>query len=68
MALKKIISWQPVLTDHQAYTYQALELASGGEFIAYITETENSIRKSQGWTETKVSSVTSILIPQKNLL
>jgi glycosyltransferase involved in cell wall biosynthesis len=68
MALKKIISWQPVLTDHQAYTYQALELASGGEFIAYIAETENSIRKSQGWTETKVSSVTSILIPQKNFL
>jgi glycosyltransferase involved in cell wall biosynthesis len=66
MALIKIVSWQPVLTDHQAYTYQALELVSGSKLIAYIAETENSIRKSQGWTETKVTSVTRILIPQKN--
>lgn len=68
MVLKKIISWQPVLTDHQAYTYQALELISGNKLIAYIAETENLIRRSQGWTETKVSSVTRILISQKSFL
>jgi len=66
--LKNIITWQPVLTDHQAYTYQALELLSGSKLIAYIAEAENSMRKSQGWTETRVSSVTRILIPKKNFL
>ena len=63
--LKNIITWQPVLTDHQAYTYQALEMASDGKLISFITKSENSIRKSQGWTETKVSSITRVLIPNK---
>jgi glycosyltransferase involved in cell wall biosynthesis len=66
--LKNIITWQPVLTNHQAYTYEALELLSGSKLIAYVAETENSIRKSQGWTETTVSSVTRVLIPKRNFL
>lgn len=66
MALKKIITWQPVLTDHQAYTYEALEIASDRKLIAFITKAENSIRKSQGWTETKVSSIARVLIPNKS--
>lgn len=66
--LKNIITWQPVLTNHQAYTYEALELLSGSKLIAYVAESENSIRKSQGWTETTVSSVTRVLIPKRNFL
>jgi glycosyltransferase involved in cell wall biosynthesis len=62
---KNIITWQPFLTDHQAYTYEALQIASNRELFAFITKTENSVRKSQGWTETKVSSIKRILIPNK---
>lgn len=68
MPLKNIIAWQPLLTDHQAYTFKALEVLSGRKLIAFIIETENSIRKSQGWAETKVVSVDKVLIPQKHFL
>lgn len=64
--LKNIVTWQPVLTDHQAYTYEALEIAADRELIAFITKTENSVRKSQGWAQTKVTSITRVLIPKKD--
>lgn len=59
-----LISWQPVLTDHQAFTYQALSKAAGVPVVAFVTSIEDVARKEQGWTDTQVSSVKRHLIPQ----
>lgn len=61
--VRKIVTWQPVLTDHQAYTFQALGRAGGASVIAYVTTLEDSVRKAQGWTDTEVRSIERRLIP-----
>jgi glycosyltransferase involved in cell wall biosynthesis len=58
------ISWQPVLTDHQAFTYQALAGEAGVPVVAFVTTIEDRARKEQGWTDTQVCSVERRLIPQ----
>ncbi len=65
---KCFITWQPVLTDHQAFTYQALSIESGLPVVAYVSEMEDLVRKAQGWSDTKVSSVERRLIPKRGFL
>lgn len=60
---RNYITWQPVLTDHQAYTYEALASQSGVPAIAYVSRLEDSTRRAQGWTDTQVTSVERRLIP-----
>jgi len=62
------ISWQPVLTDHQAFTFQALANAAGVPVVAYVTTMEDTVRKTQGWADTQVSSVERRLIPKRSFL
>lgn len=62
------ITWQPVLTDHQAFTYQALAQVSGVPVIAYVSSVEDAIRKAQGWSDTQVTSVERRLIPKHSFL
>jgi glycosyltransferase involved in cell wall biosynthesis len=62
------ISWQPVLTDHQAFTFQALAHAAGIPVVAYVTVMEDTVRKAQGWADTQVSSVERRLIPKRGFL
>jgi glycosyltransferase involved in cell wall biosynthesis len=52
-----IVAWQPILTDHQAYTLQSLARQSGCQVVAYVTHIEDETRKAQGWTDTPVSGV-----------
>ncbi|MES9857766.1 MAG: glycosyltransferase family 4 protein [Sedimenticola sp.] len=65
---RKFIAWQPVLTDHQAYTFRALGQEAGVPVVAYVTALEDATRKSQGWTDTQVSSVERHLIPKRGFL
>lgn len=65
---KRLVSWQPVLTDHQAYTYEALARKSGLPFIAYVSDLEDATRKAQGWTDTQVTQIERRLIPQQGFL
>ncbi len=62
------ISWQPVLTDHQAFTFQALGQQAGVPVLAYVTTMEDVVRKAQGWSDTQVASVERRLIPRHGFL
>lgn len=68
MGNRMFVSWQPVLTDHQAFTYQALAHEAGAPVVAYVTTMEDTVRKEQGWTDTQVSSVERRLIPKHGFL
>ena len=65
---RSFITWQPVLTDHQAFTYQALSKISGVPVIAYVEAIEDMVRRSQGWTDTKVTSIERRQIPQQGYM
>lgn len=66
--VRKFITWQPVLTDHQAFTYQELARQAGAPAIAYVMTMEDATRQSQGWADTQVSSVERRLIPKRGSL
>lgn len=65
---KRLITWQPVLTDHQAHTYAALAKQSGWPLTAFVMEREDATRKAQGWTDTQVTQIERYLIPQRKFL
>lgn len=62
-AQRRLISWQPVLTDHQAFTYQSLSKVAGMSMLAFVTSLEDSARKAQGWSDTQVDSILRKVIP-----
>lgn len=59
-----ILTWQSVLTDHQAFTYEALENLAQTQVISYVVATEDKDRKKQGWLDSQVGSITRFLIPK----
>lgn len=46
----KIVCWQSTLTEHQAYTFIALQSFAGEPIEFVVSELEIEVRKSQGWT------------------
>lgn len=65
---RKIIAWHPVLTDHQAYTYQELSRQSGLPVVVQVVRLEDETRRAQGWTDTRVTGVERQLIPAQGFL
>lgn len=65
---RKFITWQPVLTDHQAFTFHELARQAGAPAIAYVMTMEDATRQAQGWADTQVSSVERRLIPKRRTL
>ena len=65
---QNFVAWQPVLTDHQAYTLQELSRQSGAPVIAYVSRLENAVRKAQGWSDTRVTSIERRLLPPQDTL
>ena len=61
----KFVAWQPVLTDHQAFTFQELARQAGVAVIAYVAAMEDPTRRIQGWADTRVSSVERRLVPKR---
>ena len=68
MTHDEIITWQAVLTDHQAYTYEALQTISKRPVICYVAHTENAARHTQGWNDISVQSLNRVVIPKKYFL
>jgi len=66
--VRKFITWQPVLTDHQAFTFHELARQVGAPAIAYVMTMEDATRQAQGWADTQVSSVERRLIPKRRTL
>lgn len=58
-----LVVWQPVLTDHQAYTLEELGKQSGMPVVAYVSRLQDVVRQAQGWTDTKVTSIERRLLP-----
>jgi glycosyltransferase involved in cell wall biosynthesis len=64
----KIVAWHPVLTDHQAFTYQEVSRQSGLSVVVQVTKLEDETRRAQGWTDTRVTGVERQLIPKQGFL
>lgn len=60
-----MISWHPVLTDHQSYTLEALQQAAKCTLKVYVAKAEHPSRQKQGWVNLHASSLAPQLIPQK---
>ena len=58
-----IISWHPVLTDHQSYTLEALQHAAQATLTVYIAKSEHPARQAQGWVNVHSASLAPQLIP-----
>lgn len=64
----KVISWHPVLTDHQSYTLEALQQAAKCTLTVYVAKAEHPSRQIQGWVNLHAPSLSPKLIPQKGWL
>lgn len=67
-APRQFIAWHPVLTDHQAYTYQALAKQTAASVTGYVLSMEDETRRTQGWQDTQVTSIDRFLIPASGSL
>ena len=61
----KVISWHPVLTDHQSYTLEALQQAAKCTLKVYVAKAEHPSRQAQGWVNQHAPSLSPQLIPLK---
>lgn len=66
--VQRIVAWSPVLTDHQAYTYQELSRQSGLPVVVQVARLEDEARRAQGWTDTRVTGIERQLIPRDGFL
>lgn len=66
--ISRIIAWQVVLTDHQAFTYEELSRQSCLPVLVQVARLEDETRRAQGWTDTRVTSVERQLIPARGFL
>lgn len=64
-SVEKIITWQAVLTDHQAFTYEALQNIANKPVICFVAQSENLMRQAQGWKDISVDSLRRIVLPKK---
>jgi len=64
----KIISWHPVLTDHQSYTLEALKNKGGCDLNVNVLKAAHAERESQGWVNRHDASFSPTLMPRKGLI
>lgn len=67
-ASRQFFAWHPVLTDHQAYTYEALAKQAATPLSTYVLRMEDETRREQGWQDTQVTSIERHLIPASDSL
>lgn len=65
---RQFFAWHPVLTDHQAYTYEALAKQAATPLSAYVLRMEDEARREQGWRDTQVTSIERRRIPARDSL
>ena len=61
-----VISWNPVLTDHQSYTLEALQQAAKCTLTVYVSKSEHPSRQVQGWVNLHATSLCPKLIPENS--
>jgi glycosyltransferase involved in cell wall biosynthesis len=62
---RTFITWQPVLTDHQAFTLEQLALQAGVPVVAFVSRAEDETRRSQGWRDTQVAAIDRRVLPRR---
>jgi glycosyltransferase involved in cell wall biosynthesis len=60
-----VVSWHPVLTDHQSHTLEALQQKGNCALKVYVADTEHVERQAQGWVNRHAFSLSPELIPKK---
>ncbi len=60
-----VVSWHPVLTDHQSYTLEALQQKGNCALKVYVANKVHVERQAQGWVNRHASSFSPELIPEK---
>jgi glycosyltransferase involved in cell wall biosynthesis len=55
--MMNIVSWHPVLTDHQSHTLQALADSTGARVTVMVARDEDPARKVQGWTRAEAGTL-----------
>jgi len=65
---RSIISWQPVLTDHMAYTLLEFARVANADLQAFVATREDADRKAQGWTATDLKGLDVAVLPQRGWL
>lgn len=61
----RVVSWHPVLTDHQSYTLSALQEAGDCVLKIYVANMVHVERQAQGWVNQHASSLAPEIIPKK---
>lgn len=64
----KVVCWHPVLTDHQSYTWEALQQAGVADLQIFILEQEHADRQAQGWVNRHAAAMPTVLIPARGWL
>lgn len=64
----KVVCWHPVLTDHQSYTWEALQQAGVSDLQIFTLEQEHADRQAQGWVSRHAVAMPSVLIPLRGWL
>lgn len=59
-----VIIWQPTLTDHQAFTFEALAEISKLTIKTNLIKQQDRERSLQGWTNTNLKSIQKKIIPK----
>ena len=60
----KIISWQSLLTDHQYFTWQAMQ-KRGHEITFILARVNDESREKQGWTISQSDEIPCTILPNK---
>jgi glycosyltransferase involved in cell wall biosynthesis len=60
----KIISWQSLLTDHQYFTWQAMQ-QRGHEISFILARVNDESREKQGWTISQSDEIPCTILPNK---
>ncbi len=61
----KVVSWHPVLTDHQSYTLEALQQAGSCVLNVYVENLVHVERQAQGWVNRHAPLLSPESIPKK---
>ena len=63
-----IVCWQPLLTDHQSYTLEALQRAADCPLSVVVSKHDLAERKAQGWVKNHAVNMPLRRLPQRGWL
>lgn len=62
----KFVNWQTLFTDHQLYTWKALQNLLSDPIVHVIAKAESEVRRRQGWKSADLSGMEVVHLMPKN--